>query len=211
MAKFLLRSKFQFLCSLILCLFFAVAIAAQSGRRGKPTPAVLPTPEPTPIPGKPVEKLKPLTFIVGVDRYASFQRIHLSAVTGIARTCAQRLDEPQTTKAEMVERDMDRSDAVRRAKEETEDYVVWIKLRPDSMGDNNGDSSDFTEIYLEYTVFAPGTGKQVTTGHAYPNAYRKSTVIMRPRGVNEDAYFNEAARDVADQILNHFHVGQVRP
>lgn len=211
MTKFFLRSRFQLLFSLVLCLFFVVAISAQSGRRGKPTPPALPTPEPTPTPSKPVEKLKPLTFIVGVDRYASFQRIHSSAYAGIARTCAQRLDEPETTKAELVERDMDRGNAVRRAKEETEAYVVWIKLRPDGMGDDNGNSSDFTEIYLEYTVFAPGTGKQITTGHAYPNAYRKSTVIMRPRGMNEDAYFNEAARDVAEQILNHFHVGQIRP
>jgi len=198
----------RILC-LLCCLFLAGMVVAQSGRRAKPAPSPYPTPtpEPTPIPAKPTEKLKPLTFIVGMDR-GTFSSVSLNVMGGVVNSCAQRLNEPATTKAEVAERDMDRSTAIKRAKAETEAYVVWLKIFPDNF---DAASAGFNEIYIEYTVFAPVTGKQVTTGHTYPDKYRRSTVILKPPTVSGDRAFNEAARDAADKILDHFHVGVIRP
>jgi hypothetical protein len=194
-------------CVLLLCI---TTTPAQSGRRAKTTPAPVPTPEPT-LPAKPAEKPKPrLTFIVGMDRYGSFASLHLSTYSGVVRNCAQRLDEPESVRVDASEREMTRGEAVNRAKAEKEAYVVWMRIRPDTMGDDNGTSGDFNQIYIEYTVFAPTTAKQVTTGNTYPYAYRKSTVILRPQSpADGDRLFNQAARDVADKILAHFHVGMI--
>lgn len=188
------------------------ASGAQSGRRQpkSTSPAPVPTPEPTPTPKKPAEKPKLLTFIVGIDRYGSFQRLPLNTYTGIVRNCAERLDEPETVKVDVTQQEMTFGEALRRAKAEKDAYVVWLRIRPDTMGDDSGSGGDFNQVYIEYTVFAPATAKQVTTGHAYPGAYKNSTVILKPTGVNGDRYYNQAAKDVADKILNHFHVGMIK-
>ncbi|HSS18581.1 MAG TPA: hypothetical protein VLL54_00645 [Pyrinomonadaceae bacterium] len=201
------RSSFRFFAWLIVCLLFVGAIAAQSGRRATQQSTVpAPTPEPTPTPVKPVEKVKPLTFIVGLDR-DSFAT-NLSIYSGILRSCAQRLDEPATTKGEAADRDMSRSEALRRAKAETEDYVVWLRVGPDR---NEVATANDNDAYIEYVVLAPITGKQVTSGHTYPSTYRRSTVILNPSGINGDRYYNEAAKAAADRILDHFHIGMIRP
>jgi hypothetical protein len=207
------QTKTRSLVLLILCVLLAEAAVAQSGRRAKApgTPLPVPTPEPTPEPTKPVEKKNPLTFIVAMDRYGSFSTVHLNTYTGIVQSCAKRLNEPITSRAEVAEREMSRGDAIKRAKAEKEAYVVWMRIRPDDVGDNAGNSGNFNDIYIEYTVFEPVTGKQRTTGNAYPRAYQKSTVILEPSGVNGDRYYNAAAREIADKILSHFHVGEIRP
>jgi hypothetical protein len=197
----------------IFCVVLASAAVAQSGRRAK-TPAApvpVPTPEPTPSPAKPTEKQDPLRFIVAMDRYGSFSTLNLNVYTGIVESCARRLNEPAAVRAETAEREMGRGDAIKRAKAEKETYVIWMRIRPDDVGDNGGMSGNFNEIYIEYTVFEPTTGKQRTTGNAYPRAYKNSTVILQPSGVNGDRYFNAAAREIADKILANFHVGEIRP
>ncbi len=201
------------LALLILCVVLAGAGVAQSGRRAKtpPAPVPVPTPEPTPSPAKPSEKQDPLKFIVAMDRYGSFATLSLNIYSGIVDSCARRLNESASVRAEVAEREMGRGDAIKRARAEKDLYVVWMRIRPDSVGDNNGMSGTFNEIYIEYTVLEPVTAKQRMNGNAYPDAYKKSTVILQPSGVNGDRYFNAAAREIADKILANFHVGQIRP
>jgi hypothetical protein len=199
----------KFLCialSLAIATVCALGAFAQSGRQiRKPVAAPTPTPEATPTPPKPVEKAKPLTFIVGMDRTSFSTPLYI--YTGVLRSCAQRLGEPETTKVEVADKDMVRSDAIRRAKAETEAYVVWLSIGPD----NNSATGNTNETYIEFAVLEPGTAKRVVGGHTYPADYRRSTVILRPSGVNGDRYYDEAARAAADKILSHFHVGAIRP
>lgn len=194
-----------------LCAF---GILGQSGRRvRKSTPAPVSTPEPTPSPTTPAQKPKPVfTFILGMDRYGEFSRIPLYVSSGVLRTCAARLDDPESVAAEIAPNDMTRADAVRRAQAEKEAHVVWLKLRPNNLSGQADPREDPYDVDIEYAVFAPITGKQVTSGRTFPAAYRKRGVITRPTtGTQGDYYLNQAAKAAAERILDHFHVRGRRP
>jgi hypothetical protein len=198
-----LCAVFFFLCTLIA--------AGQSGRQiRRPTPAPVPIPEPAPTTPKPAEQPKPgLTFIIGMDRFGAFSRIPLSTYTAVLNSCANRLDEPDFVKVETLTRDISRADAVRRAKSEKEAYVVWLELRPDTSSGRAETNDDRYNVYIEYSVFAPTTAKQAASGRAYPGAYRNGGVILQPKTRNiGDYYLLQAAKETADSILKHFHVGE---
>jgi hypothetical protein len=207
------RSQDPSAVRVMLCtaLFFlcAVIAAGQSGRHvRKPTPAPVPVPEPAPTTPKPAEKPKPgLTFIIGMDRFGDFSRIPLSTSSDVLRTCANRLDEPDFVKVDTVTRDIGRADAVLRAKSEKEAHVVWLKLRPNTFSGRAGTNDDPYNVYIEYSVFAPTTAKQVASGRVFPAAYRNSGVILQPKTRSiGDYYLIQAAKETAESILEHFHV-----
>lgn len=189
-----------------------LGIFGQSGRRvRKSTPAPVSTPEPTPSPAKPEEKQKPaFTFIIGTDKYGDFSRIPLHVSSGVLRACANRLDDPEPVKVEVAPRDLGRADAVLRAKAEKEAFVVWLQLRPNSFSGTTEGTDDLNNVYIEYSVFAPATGKQVTSGRTFPRSNRKGGVIVQRPGssnVYGEYYLNEAAKEAAERILAHFHIG----
>ena len=186
----------------------ALAIAAQSGRRvRKPEPLPLPTPEATPTP-TPVVKEKPeFTFIVGLDKYGDFSRISPSDYSGVLRSCTQRLNESRVVKADVESRDLSRAAAIQKAKGEKEAFVVWLQLRPNNASVRTGSQDDPYNVFIEYSVFAPITAKQVTSGNAYPDAYRRTPVRIPTSPTVGDYYLNQAARGAAERILDHFQVG----
>ena len=198
------------LCASVCALFVivcGVAIAAQSGRQVKKSAAMpIPTPESSPTP-KPVEKPKPaFTFIVGIDRHADFSRVSLSAYSGVLRNCADRLDDSLSVKAELASSDLTRADAVRKAKAEKEAHVVWLQLRANNLRGQTGVEDDPYDVSIQYAVFAPTTGKQVTSGNVFPDAYRNRRIRVPSPTIDEDYYLNQAARGAAERILDHFHV-----
>jgi hypothetical protein len=189
----------------MICLSTA---GAQSGRRAKPTtPISLPTPEATPTPATPAEKTKPaFTFIVATDRFADFSRISLNAFSGVLRNCADRLDDSLEVKADISTHDMSRADAVRQAKTEKEAYIVWLQLLPNTVSGQTGVNDDPYNVYVEYSVFAPTTAKQATSGNVYPEAYRNKQIRLPTPTTSGDYYLNQAARGAAERILDHFHL-----
>lgn len=201
-------------CAALVALCFLAAFA-QSGRRvRKPTPAPVSVPEPTPTPNKPADKPKPaLTFIVGMDKFGDFSRIPLGASTAVLRTCAHRLDEPDSAKADITSQDMTRADAIRRAKSEKEAHVVLLNLRPNSLSGRAGSDDDPYNVYIEYSVFAPTTAKEVTSGRVFPGSYQNKGVIVGPKSssVYSDYYVIQAAKKTAERILAHFHVNVINP
>lgn len=172
---------------------------AQSGRRvRKPVLVPVPTAEPTSTP-KPVEKPKAaVTLIVGIDRYGSFAHIPSTIYDGVLRSCAERLDAPDSVKVEVSQRDMGRGEAVARAKAAKEAYVVWLQIRPDMAGADNGSGDN--SIWIEYSVFAPETAKIFTTGRAY-RGYRTRGILTRRTDIYGDEALNQAAREAAERIL----------
>ena len=182
--------------------------AGQSGRQVKKpaTPYPVPTPEPTPTPSEPTEKPKPaFNFIVGLDRFADFSRISLNAYTGVLRNCVDRLNDAPAASAEATTTDLSRSDAVRKAKAQKEVHIVWLQLRSNSMGQTSV-NEDPNNVYIQYAVFEPVTGKQVTSGNTYPDAYRNQRVRLPTPSTSGDYYLNLAARGAAERILAHFHL-----
>jgi hypothetical protein len=146
-----------------------------------------------------------------MDRYGDFSRLPLYVADGVLRTCARRLDDPQSVQVEVESRDIGRGDAIRRAKSEKEAYVVWLQLVPDTMRGRSGTGDDPYNVYIEYIVLAPTTAKQATSGRVFPGAYRNRGVIVRPNGtgIAGDYQLNQAAKATAERILDHFHIGMV--
>ena len=195
------------LCAALVAMC-ALAIVAQSGRRGhKPTPPIpVPTPETLPTP-TPAEKPKPaFTFIVGLDKYGDFSRISLNDYDGVLGSCTRRLNESPSVKADIATHDISRADAVRQAKAEKEAYVVWLQLRPNTFTGTTGVNDDPYNVYIQYSVFAPITAKQVTSGNTYPDAYRRTPVRVPTSPTTGNYYLNQAARGAAERILDHFHL-----
>jgi hypothetical protein len=189
-----------FLALLVTC---ALAIAAQSGRRAPKTP---PASAPAPPPGttpEPVATPEPpklvLHLVVGIDRYDNYSSITIGTYNDVLRSCAQRLDEPASVTVEQVNRPLSRYEASKRAKEEKNSYVVWLRVREDEMSSSTTGTPN--NVYIEYFVFAPTTAKVVSSGSAYP---RKKGIIpsSRTSGSNGDREVIEAARSVANKILS---------
>jgi hypothetical protein len=185
-----------------------LGIVAQSGRRVRKseTAVPVPTPEPTPAP-TPAPRPEPtFTFIVGIEKFGDFSRISLYTYSGVLRSCADRLADSTLVKAETTSRDISRADAVRQAKSEKGAYVVWLQLRANNSSGRTTVYDDPNNVYVQYTVFAPTTAKQVTSGNTYPEAYRNARVRVPTSNTQGDYYMNQAARGAAERILDHFHL-----
>lgn len=187
---------------------FATA-AAQSGRRAaKSTPAPAPLPEATPSSAVALEQPKlALQFIIGIERYDSFSSVSIATYNDVLRSCAQRLDEPQSVTVQQVG-SMSRNEASKRARAEKNAYVVWLRLHEDGM--SSSPTGTPGNVYIEYFVFAPTTAKVFASGSAYP---RKRGIIPSSRtpGVNDDREVIEAARTVANKILAALQMHIPRP
>lgn len=177
---------------------------SQSGRRASKSKAVpLPTPEPDATPATSTEKPKPqVTFIVGMDRFGDFGGLSLYTYSMVLRHCVERLEDSGSVKATVASQEMSRSDAIKRAKKENEANVVYLQLRPDTVGGDTRGTSSVSNVYLQYTVFAPTTAKIVASGRTYPQAYRSKGIIVRPNTSGTTDYeLNQAAREAAERIL----------
>jgi hypothetical protein len=196
-------------CALSIC---AVTVVAQSGRRApKSAPVPAATPQSTPSPTKPSEKEKPArTLIIGVDANDTF-RIPSYFYDTVLQSCAQRLHEAASVKVDVL-RNMNRGEAVKRAKAEQEMDVVLLQLRADSVRPSGG-NVDLSQVYIEYYVFAPTTGKVITSGNVYQQAYRTKGVIMAPPTSGQSPVYAElrlkqAAKDAAERILSALHISR---
>ncbi len=200
-----------------IAIFFALGMlttaAAQSGRRAKPAPKpiIVPQPEPEPTPTASAEKVKPaFRVVVGMDKYDSFGSVSLNTYGGVRHSCAQRLREPGWIAAEEASKPMSRSEAVSRAKTEKDSYVVWLRLREDQMSGNQPGTAN--NAFVEYAMFAPGTGKVVTSGSTYPSRGNKN-IILGPTttGMDGNNNLNKAARDAADRMLEKLRMRLPQP
>jgi hypothetical protein len=207
----LMRAKFQIVgVVLALVAFCAIAAQAQSGRRQPRTapaaPVPTPTPEPTPEPKK-QDKDSDLGFIIAADRYTNMNSYPWSYFDAVMVGCAGRLRSGSSATVDIAQQDMNRSDAIKKAKGETTTYVVLIKLKLDDM------ASSYDDLEVEFTVFAPKTGKIVVFGTAYQNANQSGPIITRPnsRGRSGPLYREEllkrAGEDMGDRILKTLNLG----
>ena len=192
------------------CASTAVAQSGRQVRRTTPAPVATPTPEsePAPTPNKAAEKEKALiTLIVGVDRYNGFSNIPLYYYDSVLRGCADRLDDATAVKADVVQEEMSRGDAVNRARSEKQAYVVWLQLSSQNINNDPGTVNNVNDIYLEYSVYAPTTAKRIASGHTYQGARKRGGVVgPSPSGRGSTVYseylLKQAAREAAERILD---------
>lgn len=191
----------------------AGTVAGQSGRRAprSSAPAPAPTPQAEPVEKKAAAETKAdLWFVVGIDRVSIFADIPTYFYDSVLRACGERLDDSPSVKADIANREMNRGEAIKRAKAETESHIVWLQLRLDNARVQSSD--DLREVYIEYLVLAPTTAKTVTSGRAYQQVARAGGVIVMPRPGGRasltytEQLLKQAARDAADRILSAMNV-----
>ncbi len=188
----------------------ALTVAAQSGRRVSRPPAPEPTPapatEPTPPKKPPTEKTGP-SLLVGIDNTDSFLSLPIYYHDTVLRSCVDRLND-SSIKVDVVDRSMNRGEAVKKAKDQKEAYVALLQLKYDNMS-NSGNT--IYDLVVEYVVFAPTTAKIVTSGRAYLGSTQKGAVIPRTTGGTTAMYTEQllkrAGEEVAERILHGLHVG----
>jgi hypothetical protein len=206
------------LCVALFVFAFVCATQAQSGRRVTKREEVAPVPTPTPETEakKPVrEAVKKITLLVLAENSISVQASS-TAQSIVMQTFGQRLREANafeinadsTTQAS-------RSEAVRRAKEEKERFVVWIALRVDGINnDPAGIRRPNPENYhIEYAVYAPVTGKSISSGNVYLRAGYGSIGGVRvgapscyPATYAYEYEFVYGAIDAANRVMRAFNL-----
>jgi hypothetical protein len=183
---------------LVFAVFSVLLVSAQSGRRTRPPdPIPVLTPEPTP-PNKPTAKAKetnPTKVVVGIDRYSDVSDIPLSTYGSVLRSLADRLDDSQSVSV---------------AKDEKENgaYVVSVQLLSRNTRVGFQTTRDLNDVYVDFAVFAPVTGKSVTSGKVFQQT--GGILSRKPTGrttrADSDYYLQQAAREAADKILAALHV-----
>jgi len=157
---------------LLLCL--SGPVIAQSGRRFSKPPSAASSPETntnktdTGVDAKTSDKLlsgnrlnAPVKLLIA--RQLSSR--HLPTEDVISAGFVKRLNEFTDVSATSVG-DLKRDEAVKRAKNETDSFVVWLQFGIDSF-QNGTVIVNSQSLNVEYSVLAPRTGKQHAKGKVY--------------------------------------------
>ncbi len=192
---------------LLLLAFCALSVQAQSGRRQvklpPAAPVPTPTPEATPVPKKEVKN--ELVFFVGADRDSSYAQRPLGYYDAVLQGCASRLRVGSSADVEVSDHDVNRGEAIKKAKSETKAYVVWLNLTIDSM------ARSYDDLVLEFIVYAPETAKLVTNGRSYLTGRRAGPVVVDPNprrssGLYREELLKRAGEEAGDRIIKALHL-----
>lgn len=196
----------------------AFTVQAQSGRRQPHTepaaPIPTPTPEPTPPP-KPEKKDSDTLLLVGMDNSGAFNQYPMTFYAAAMDGCVEELKRNAIVDVDSASKEMTRSDAIQKAKSGPQTYVIYLQLKNQMTPEAQGtDASD--QVELEYTVFAPLTGKILANGTTYQNGRRAGPVVVSPPGTNtsssimyREALLKRAGAEAADRILKTLHLSSV--
>jgi hypothetical protein len=205
------------LCAALSVCAFVCAAEAQSGRRVQRQTEIAPVPTPTPLPEakKPVqEAAKKITLLVLADSMTTMQTSS-TAQSIVMQTFGQRLREAHSFEINTESARAARGEASRRAKTETERFVVWIALRADSM---NNDPAGMRrpnpeDYHIEYGVYAPVTGKTISSGTVYLRpgygsigGVRVGAPSCYPATYAYEYEFVYAAIDAANRVMKSFNL-----
>ena len=196
---------------LLICLAFfgltSLTVPAQSGRRQNKTPELAPVPTPTPeATPQPKPKVKDADygFLLGVDRSSTYTNFYGSDYDAIVRGCGDKLRDGSAGFVDMSSHDLNRSDAIKKAKGDKSTYVVLLSLQTSAMSSNSSN-----DIEVEYAVFAPVTGKIATSGRTYPGSRRAGPIVTGPTstsGLYREQLLYLAGQDAAERILKSLHL-----
>lgn len=199
---------------LILFVFASLMVAqAQSGRRstgGSTTTTTTPS-----VPGaKTVEKkaaAEPkVQLLVGINRSGAFTPTPFYVYDTVLDVCIRRLSDADIVFATPAGTNMNRLEAIKTAKQETTRWVVSLELLSFYATAGRQVPADQDELYVEYTVIEPVTGKIKRAGrtrqHIYQSKRGEITVPPRPGGGYSEYSIKQAASEAADKILAGFDI-----
>lgn len=164
------RSTFAFFCCMLLVLASAGGARAQAGRRVQKPKSDPPVPMPV-VPVAPVQQETPerekIPLLVTSNR-TTMLRTAGNADDLLQGAVAQRLRDSKALQIELGG-DMSRGEAHKRAKsDENGTHVLWLELQTNSMiFDPSGRRTRTEDLYIQYVVFEPKTGKTKGQGNIY--------------------------------------------
>lgn len=203
--------KYAGLAALLLSLSVFDRVDGQSGRRtSKPVTA----PAPNPIPensSKPTStSLVPLhekvTLLIGRHR----TKRRLQSEDTIFASFVNRLTEDPNINGSSIG-DMERQDAVLRAKGETQSLVVLLSFEIDSF-QNGTIILNSPDLQVEYQILEPATGKKLTKGKIYFQSIGGGRMRRSewPGGTPIKITAEAAGIEAADHVHDWLRLAEVR-
>jgi hypothetical protein len=200
-----MRRKVSFLFPGFVSLMLLIAVASgQSGRKQKKAEAQPPVqgvnqpearvqPEPELKPEKPKDEGPRRTIMVASGM--GDMMIPTYYVDIARQGCISEFREALKSIDLREDRNQNRSDAIKIAKNDDSTYVVLLELELDRMG------SSTSGVDVRYTIFEPKTGKVAGSGSGYPTQ-PMGGAPRPPIGASRDQMYVEwMGRDVARQVM----------
>lgn len=202
-------------CLLIAILFACASVNhAQSGRRSTDgTTTTAPSVSgPKTVEKKP-DKPPKLQLLVGIDNRDPRSNIPYYVTDTVIDNCVRRLGDAADVIVTSAGHGMSRSDAIKRAKEETVRYVVWLQIGSELADSGKQPSKNSVdELYVTYTILEPGTAKFKQTGRSHHQIYQtgRGGVSAPTSSRNNPTYseyaLKQAARETAERVLEAFDI-----
>ncbi|MBI4469218.1 MAG: hypothetical protein HY650_07855 [Acidobacteria bacterium] len=195
----------------VLCLLSFTSLAiSQSGRRQPKTDNAPPIQPPAEFeaPGR-LQSDKPAkpAFTLLLAQAPQGGMVSSMYTRTITQSCAERLQRSKHIEVISAPTEMNRKEASEKAKSDPKTYVALIDFELDNMGGTDMMSNNPGDIVVNYMVYAPGTGKAVSTGRVYQ---RYRNVLPVPGGRSGSWYsLEQAGQETAERILGA--VGTAEP
>jgi len=203
------RGIFSLIAILFVC---STIIDAQSGRRSTGgTPSTAPSVSgPKTVEKKP-EKPPRLQLLVGIDNRDPSSNIPYYVSDTVIDNCVRRLGDAADVIVTSAGRGMNRAEAIKRAKEETVRYVVWLQIGSELADSGRQPSKNsMDELYVSYSILEPGTAKFKQSGRSHHQIYQNGRGGVSAPTKNSPLYseyaLKQAARETADRILLAFEI-----
>jgi hypothetical protein len=207
------RHPNRYACLLIAILSAAVVNYAQSGRRSNGGASTTTAPSvsgPKTVEKKP-EKPPKLQLLVGIDNRDPTSNIPYYITDTVIDNCVRRLGEASEVMVTSADRGMSRAEAVKRAKEETVRYVVWLQIGSELADSGKQPSKNSVdELYVSYSILEPGTAKLKQSGRSHHSIYQSGRGGVSSTSRNGPMYseyaLKQAARETAERVLEAFAI-----
>jgi hypothetical protein len=200
----------------LIAIVFASALVtqAQSGRRSNgggttttTAPSVSGPKTMEKKPGKPAR----LQLLVGIDNRDITSNIPYYVTDTVIDNCVRRLGDASDVVVTSAGRGMNRAEAVKRAKEETVRYVVWLQIGSELADSGKQPSKNSVdELYVSYTILEPGTAKFKQSGRSHHQIYQTGRGGVSTPNKNSPLYseyaLKQAARETAERVLAAFEI-----
>ncbi len=206
-----MRHNTKFWATVFASLLMMSALAVgQSGRKQKKAetqppvqgvnqPEARTVPEPEIAPEKPKEKDPGKAILVSSNM--PDLEIPMFYADTARQGCVSELRNQLKGLSVREERNQNRSDAMKAAKDDDKTYIVWIELLYDRFGTGSMNGLD-----MRYTIFEPKTGKVLGMGSGFPS--QPGGMSGPPIGASRDqVYIDWAGRDIARQVIKRLNLG----
>ena len=199
--------------AIVTILFAGAIVQTQSGRRSTDGTATTTAPSvsgPKTIEKKP-EKPPRLQLLVGIDNRDPTSNIPYYVTDTVIDNCVRRLGDASEVMVTSAGRGMNRAEAIRRAKEETVRFVVWLQIGSELADAGKQPSKNsMDELYVSYTIIEPGTGKFKQSGRSHHQIYQTGRGGVSVPNKNSPTYseyaLKQAALETAERVLEAFQI-----